>query len=189
MKLNSYKIIVTSGPTREFIDPIRFISNPSTGKMGFYIAKAALHLGFSVSYICGTVEKEFSYIEGVSNIQVTSTLDMQIAVLNEIQDNSILIMAAAPADYRSEKQYTNKIKKNQTTSISLTRNPDILANVNKIRKEKQYKNLKLIGFAAETDNGYENAKQKLQEKELDIVFLNSLNNKDSGFGKKHQPSC
>ena len=88
------------------------------------------------------------------------------AVLGEIHEKSTVVMAAAPADYRSEKQHTSKIKKSQTATIPLVHNPDILASVNKIKKERNYKNMKLIGFAAETDNAYENAIQKLKKKRI-----------------------
>ena len=96
------KIIVTSGPTREYLDPIRFLSNPSTGKMGYFIAKAGINRGIKVSYICGPVSSQYQSVNKAKNISIISTKDMLRSVLNEVEDSCILIMAAAPADYRVE---------------------------------------------------------------------------------------
>ncbi|RME91027.1 MAG: phosphopantothenoylcysteine decarboxylase [Candidatus Hydrogenedentota bacterium] len=177
-----YKIVVTSGPTREFIDPIRYISNPSTGKMGYYIAKAAVNSGFPVTYIAGPVDSEFAKVDEATNISVLSTQDMLDAVLKSITNNCVLIMAAAPADYRPAKRYEVKMKKTDSPDIHLVPNPDILQTVNLYRDAKGIRNLHLIGFAAETHDTDKYALEKLQKKNLDMIFLNDLTRKDSGFG-------
>ena len=182
MKINLKKIIVTSGPTREFLDPIRYLSNPSTGQMGFSIAKAGLSKGYKVSFISGPVSSAYSQIKKAKNAQIISTRDMLQAVVQEIEPECALIMAAAPADFRPEKSFSKKIKKKETHGISLVNNPDILKEVGSIIKQKSIKNFFLIGFAAETHEGEEYALQKLREKNLDIIFLNDLSQKNSGFG-------
>ncbi len=182
MRLKLKKIIITSGPTREFIDPIRYLSNPSTGQMGSAIAEAALTKDYEVSFISGPVSSRYSQKKGSKNIQVISTQDMLQAVIGEIQPECALIMAAAPADFRPEKSFNKKIKKKEIHRISLVSNPDILKEVGKVIRKKSVKNFFLIGFAAETHEGEEYALQKLREKHLDIIFLNDLLCKDSGFG-------
>jgi len=177
-----FKFIVTSGPTREFVDPIRFLSNPSTGKMGFCIAKAAVNLGYEVTYISGTVAAIFRDVKGARNISVVSTRDMLDAVLSEVESSSALIMAAAPADYRPEIQYDKKIKKTEAPSIKLIPNPDILKTVDLKRTELSLDKFFLVGFAAETHNVIEYAQGKLKSKNLDMIFLNDLTRQDSGFG-------
>ena len=180
-KKNKSKYIITSGPTREFIDPIRFLSNPSTGKMGFYIAKAAINQGYKTTYICGPASQAFSKVPKAKNISIISTQEMLTAVLEELEENSVLVMAAAPADYCPEKRYGKKIKKEENSFIKLLPNPDILKETNQYAKEKNMK-LTLIGFAAETHNVEEYALKKLKEKNLDIIFVNDLSQKNSGFG-------
>lgn len=174
-------IIVTSGPTREFIDPIRYISNPSSGKMGYFIAKAALLKGYPVTYIAGPGDPEYRNLEQAKNIPVTSTEDMLRAVKKSLQKNAILIMAAAPADYRPEKKSPVKLKKTEAPELRLVPNPDILKEVSAICQKKNLP-ITLVGFAAETHNGEKYALKKLQEKNLDLIFLNDLSRKDSGFG-------
>ena len=175
------KVIVTSGPTREFFDPIRYLSNPSTGKMGYFIAKAALELGYEVVLISGPVLPPYDSVEGAKNISVTSTQDMLNAVLKEIRSNSILVMAAAPADFKSEKVSMQKLKKGVTKILRLYPNKDILEEVNLRSKKRKFENLTLVGFAAETHNLKEYALKKLKSKNLDMIFLNDLSKKNSGF--------
>lgn len=179
-KLN---LIITSGPTREFIDPIRFLSNPSTGRMGYFIARAGVNKGYRVTYITGPVSIRYRTVEGAKkNISVTSTQEMLEAVLNHIKNNSVLIMAAAPADYRPAKKYNHKIKKKDVPAIELVPNPDILRNVHDFIEARNINPAHLIGFAAETNDIETYAKDKLQKKSLDMIFLNDLTRKDSGFG-------
>lgn len=177
-----YRVIVTSGPTREFVDPIRFLSNPSTGKMGYYIAKAARNHGFKVTYIAGPVDADYAKVDEAENFSVQSTEDMLKRVLSCIEPNSVLIMAAAPADYRPETRHDKKLKKTDSPHIHLVPNPDILKTVDAERTKRKIPNLYLIGFAAETHNTDEYALKKLKEKNLDMIFLNDLTRKDSGFG-------
>lgn len=179
---DKYKIIVTSGPTREFIDTIRFLSNPSTGRMGYYIAKAGINVGYEVTYIHGPVPAHFSKVQGAKNIEVISTVDMLNAVIENIQPNTILIMAAAPADYRPEKKFQYKLKKKENPEIKFIPNPDILNTVHDLIEEKKIPNVYLIGFAAEIQNALEYAISKLERKHLDMIFLNDLGKPDSGFG-------
>lgn len=176
------KLIVTSGPTREFIDPIRFLSNPSTGRMGYHIAKAGINQGYQVTYICGPVPKRFSVIEGARNSSVVSTSEMLEQVLEEITGDSVLVMAAAPADYRPEQTADHKIKKTEMPSIKLIPNPDILRTVKDHVVEKGFEKVILAGFAAETRNIEEYARSKLNKKNLDLIFLNDLTKSNSGFG-------
>lgn len=181
MKSRKTKIIVTSGPTREFIDPIRFLSNPSTGKMGHFIAKAAVNNGYRVTYICGPVNNRFNRVENAENVTVVSTVDLLEAVKKSLEDNCVLIMAAAPADYRPEKRFDRKMKKADAPSIHLVPNPDILKTIAAYADETGMK-VRLVGFAAETHRAYDYARNKLESKKLDMIFLNDLSRYDSGFG-------
>lgn len=176
------KFIVTSGPTREFFDPIRFLSNPSTGKMGFSIATAAVQKGYKVTYISGPIAQRYRSVEHALNIRVTSTRDMLAAVSEQLTSNSVLIMAAAPADYRPEFYSEKKIKKGESGQLRLIPNPDILKSMAAKRLERKFKSCFLVGFAAETDDGHTYAQRKLVEKNLDLIFLNNLRNEQSGFG-------
>jgi len=179
---NTAKMIITSGPTREFIDSIRFLSNPSTGRMGYHIARAGINIGYKISYIHGPVPSRYRDIRDGKNIAVTSTIDMLNAVISELQDNSILIMTAAPADYRPEVKFEHKLKKKDNPEIKLVQNPDILLSVQKHIAEAGLKNVTLIGFAAEMQNAYDYAYSKLIKKKLDLIFLNDLSKEQSGFG-------
>ncbi|MCS6984658.1 MAG: phosphopantothenoylcysteine decarboxylase [Leptospiraceae bacterium] len=177
---NKRRIVVTSGPTREFIDPIRFISNPSTGKMGYHIAKAAVARGYEVVYIVGPGDPQYCDVVGAKTKRVISTEDMLKEVLRSLKKQAILIMAAAPADYRPEKRSPVKLKKTESPELKLIPNPDILKTINE-KGLKDKLGLFLVGFAAETHNGENYALKKLEEKNLDIIFLNDLSRKDSGF--------
>ena len=177
-----HRVVVTSGPTREFFDPIRYFSNPSTGKMGYFIACSAVKLGYKVSFISGPVLPPYDQVEKAKNISVVSTQDMLEAVLKEIGSNSILIMAAAPADFKPEKIFRKKLKKQRTKTLKLLRNKDILKEAWQTAQKKKFKGLILVGFAGETHKAKENARKKLRSKNLDIIFLNDLSKKHSGFG-------
>lgn len=178
----TYKIVVTSGPTREFIDTIRFLSNPSTGRMGYYIAKAGINLGYKVTYIHGPVPARFGDVEDAENISVISTVDMLTEVIKQIEPYTILIMAAAPADYRPEKKFDYKLKKKENPEIKFVPNPDILNTVHEMLSDKNIPHVLLIGFAAEIQNALEYAISKLERKHLDMIFLNDLSKSGSGFG-------
>ncbi len=169
------KILVTAGPTYEDIDPVRFIGNRSSGKMGFAIAKAAFLRGADVTLITGP-SAETSYPE-IKQVSVRSAEDMMHQVSKEFTSADILVMAAAAADYRPEKTSSLKIKK-ETADLSvlkLKETNDILGSLTK--KEGQF----AAGFALETDNETANAKKKLKNKNLDLIVLNSLKDKQSGF--------
>lgn len=171
--LSGRKILVTAGPTYEDIDPVRFIGNRSSGKMGIAIAKAAYLRGADVTLISGPVN---SYIfPEIKNIKVRSAEEMKNAVDNELNINDVLIMSAAVADYKPSKVSNKKIKKEEgVSSIPLTKTTDILSLIKK-------KNKIIVGFALETDNENENALKKLTSKNMDLIVLNSLNEKGSGF--------
>ncbi|QQS36830.1 MAG: bifunctional phosphopantothenoylcysteine decarboxylase/phosphopantothenate--cysteine ligase CoaBC [Ignavibacteriales bacterium] len=167
------KILVTAGPTFEDIDPVRFIGNRSSGKMGFEIAKSAYLRGADVTLISGPTS--LSNYPEIKSLKVRSADEMKKAVEKEFKKNDVLIMSAAVADYKPSKYSTGKIKKEQgLNSIQLKETDDILAGLNKENKI-------VIGFALETNNELANAKKKLGSKNLDMVVLNSLNDKQSGF--------
>jgi len=167
------KILVTAGPTYEDIDPVRFIGNRSSGKMGYQIAKAAYLRGADVTLISGP-SSENIYPE-IKKINIRSAVEMQKAVNKEFIRNDILIMAAAVADFRPEKISHQKLKRNKKPSeIKLTENPDILLSLT--MKEKI-----VVGFALETNDAIKNAKQKLINKKLDMIVLNSPDQKGTGF--------
>jgi phosphopantothenoylcysteine decarboxylase/phosphopantothenate--cysteine ligase len=175
--LDGKKILVTAGPTRESIDPVRYISNPSTGTMGYAIAEEAILRGAEVTLISGPTELET--FSGMRLIRITTSEEMKKAVLDEWSQQHILIMAAAVSDYRPVKTSNEKIKKHTDTwQLELEKTEDILASL----ASKKKKGL-LIGFALETENGLANAKRKLKEKQLDLICLNTLEN-GAGFGKE-----
>lgn len=166
------KILVTAGPTYEDIDPVRFIGNRSSGKMGYAISKAAYLRGAEVTLISGPSSQ--SIYPEIKMIKIRSASEMEKVVKQEINKNDLLIMSAAVSDFRPIKIASNKIKKEKgTMELKLEINPDILASV-KSRKAK------VIGFALETQNELNNAKKKLKEKHLAMIVLNSPG-KESGF--------
>ena len=167
------KILVTAGATYEDIDPVRYIGNRSSGKMGFSLAKSAYLRGADVTLITGP-SNEFAYPE-IKRIDVRSAEQMLKTVVKELKQNNILIMAAAVADYKPDRVSSNKIKRsNQVKDIKITETQDILASITD-------ENKKIVGFALETDNELANAKKKLKAKKLDMIVLNSLKDKKSGF--------
>ena len=171
--LTGKKILVTAGPTYEDIDPVRYIGNRSSGKMGYAIAKAAFLRGADVTLISGH-SSEVAYPE-IKLYKVRSAKEMKNAVTKKIKSNDVLIMTAAVADYKPSKISQKKIKKeDKLSSIDLIQTEDILSSIKKDGK-------KIIGFALETNNAEKNALKKLKEKNLDMIVLNSLNNKKSGF--------
>ncbi len=171
--LTGEKILITAGPTYEDIDPVRFIGNRSSGKMGYAIAKAAFLRGAEVTLISGP-SSEPIYLE-IRLIKVRNADELQKAVKNNYTKNDSLIMAAAVADFKSATVSKSKIKKSQKfDNIKLKETADILAS---LKKGKQ----KVVGFALETNNGLVNARKKLLEKNLDMIVLNTLSKKGSGF--------
>jgi phosphopantothenoylcysteine decarboxylase/phosphopantothenate--cysteine ligase len=171
--LTGKKILVTAGPTYEDIDPVRFIGNRSSGKMGFEIAKAAFLRGAEVTLISGPSSEKI-YPE-IKFFKIRSSADMKIMVSQEIKSNDFLIMCAAVADFKPKTLSYKKIKKDDKIySIPLTKTDDILKSIDK-------KNKIVVGFALETDNELYNANKKMKEKNLDMIVLNSLQDKDSGF--------
>jgi phosphopantothenoylcysteine decarboxylase/phosphopantothenate--cysteine ligase len=169
------RVLVTAGPTVEAIDPVRFISNRSTGKMGFAIAEAAYDRGAEVTLIAGPVNLQCSL--GINRINVNSTSDMSQAVNDCYDKTDVVIMAAAPSDYRTMHFSDNKMKKtDKPINIDLIPNDDILAGLGKKKGNKI-----LIGFAAETDNLEEYAQEKIKKKNLDYIVANDVTLEGAGF--------
>ena len=167
------RILITAGPTREAIDPVRYLSNHSSGKMGFAIADAAASMGATVTLVAGPVSLQAS--ADVKRIDVTSADDMLSAVMGEVSDNDVFISVAAVADYRLEQVMDQKIKKSaDTMQLSLVRNPDILKSVSSLPNRPF-----CLGFAAETENVEVHARGKLKNKHLDMIAANNVGQKDS----------
>ena len=171
------KILVSAGRTEEAIDPVRYISNHSTGKMGYAIAKWAHLMGASVTLVSGP--SSLTPFMGINVINVKSADDMFNIIKDIYKDFDYIIMTAAVADYTVLKYENNKIKKNDNNlNIELRRTNDIL----KYLGENKVGNQKLIGFSMETENLIENSKNKLLKKNADMICANSINNKNTGFG-------
>ena len=171
------RLLLTAGPTREAIDPVRYITNHSSGKMGYAIATEAQRLGASVTLISGPVQ--IPQPHGVEVVAVQSAQDMYEAVHTHLPEQDIIIMSAAVADYTPARVATQKLKKQGgPMELALTRTQDILQSVGEIKAPGQM----LVGFALETENELENAQKKLHKKKLDFVVLNSLQDKGAGFG-------
>lgn len=170
-------ILVTAGPTWEFLDPVRFISNPSSGKMGFALARAAWYRGATVKLISGPVSLSDPY--GIPCQRVESGMDMYKAVMDEMSSADIIIKAAAVSDYRTASIETEKMKREgkDTLSLDLVQNPDIAAEVGKRKTSKQV----LVGFAAESSHLIEHAKGKMERKNLDLIVANDITACDAGF--------
>jgi len=172
------KIVVTAGPTVEAMDPVRFISNHSSGKMGYAIARNAVMRGAEVVLVSGPVNLKPP--TGVRLVQIESTKDMLDAVKDDFDTCDVLIKAAAPSDFRPSNYHDRKIKKrendSENMSVELTRNPDIAAHFGKI-KEKRI----MVGFAAETNNLEEYALMKMKEKNFDFIVANDVTQEGAGF--------
>lgn len=172
------KILITAGGTKESIDPVRYIGNYSSGKMGIAIADEAHQLGYEVTLICTfDIEKDYNVVVAPSSD------DMLNAVLKEFPQNDVLIMAAAVADFKPKRMAENKIKKTDkdTLTLELVKTKDILKEISKIKKERQM----VIGFCAESENLLNNAQKKLEEKKLDYIVANDISRKDIGFGNDY----
>lgn len=177
LPLKGKKILITAGPTYEAIDPVRFIGNHSSGKMGFDIANAASNLGAEVILVSGPTHLSVNN-SNIKVIKVVSAQQMYEACHEHYPYVDSAIAAAAVADYRPKNPAKQKIKKNECEfTIELEKTKDILASMGEIKK-----NQFLIGFALETENEIENAKLKIQKKNLDLIVLNSLQDKGAGFG-------
>lgn len=177
LPLRDKKVLITAGPTFEAIDPVRFIGNHSSGKMGFELALEAASLGAEVFLVTGPTQLNIQHAL-IHITRVTTAEEMYHEAHNVYKNADIAILAAAVADYRPKKRAPEKIKKDNTTlTLELELTEDILASLGNIKKH-QY----LVGFALETTNELENAKSKLSKKNLDAIILNSLNDKGAGFG-------
>jgi phosphopantothenoylcysteine decarboxylase/phosphopantothenate--cysteine ligase len=166
--------VVTAGPTREHLDPVRFLSNPSTGKMGFAVAEAAVRRGCECVLVAGPVALKTPV--GVKRIDVVSAREMLAAVKAAVSEEggTVLVATAAVADWRPAKCAARKLKKRQMSSvINLVRNPDILKTVKGVRK---------VGFAAETGAPVKEAARKCREKKLEFVVANDVTENGAGFG-------
>lgn len=173
------KILVTAGPTYEDIDPVRFIGNRSTGKMGYEIAKAAFLRGAEVTLISGP--SNLSAYQEINVVKVRSANEMKDEILDKINNYDSIIMSAAVADFRPAEFTDKKIKKeNNYSNIELVKNDDILSLLNSYLLANKLTKIK-VGFALETDNEMSNAKDKMSRKNLDMIVLNSLNDSKSGF--------
>ncbi len=178
LPLSRKKVLITAGPTYEPIDPVRFIGNHSSGKMGYHLAMQAAKMGAEVTLIMGPSDLKVEN-SNVLQINVKTAKDMQRSVKDHFEDADIAIFSAAVSDYKIENIASQKVKKsNGNWDISLTKTNDILLEISQEKKENQI----LVGFALETENELENAKEKLINKNLDMIVLNSLNEKGAGFG-------
>ena len=178
LPLKGKKILITAGPTYEAIDPVRFIGNHATGKMGFDIAAEAFQQGAEVVLVSGPTSLKPSN-SGIQLIRVTNAAEMFEVSNKHFDESDVFIAAAAVADYKPKNVAQQKIKKSDDAFfIELEKTTDILATLS-LRKKKQL----VVGFALETENEIENAKLKIQKKNLDLIVLNSLNDKGAGFGQ------
>jgi phosphopantothenoylcysteine decarboxylase/phosphopantothenate--cysteine ligase len=169
--LKDKRVLVTAGPTAEDIDPVRFISNRSSGKMGFAVARAVTERGGEVTLISGPTQLEFP-----GTIRVRTTAEMRDAVLNHLPDADVVVKAAAPLDFRPTRSSRQKIKKGSGLDVRFEPTPDILDEIGKSKNGAV-----LVGFAAETENHIEFGLEKLRSKNLDLIVINSVSGPDSAF--------
>ncbi len=175
-ELHGLRVLVTAGPTHEYLDPVRYISNPSSGKMGFALAKTAWYRGAEVTAVTGPVSIEPPH--GVRIVPVVEAEQMFDAVLKESEKADIIIKAAAVGDYKAVSKSAQKIKRNNgPRTIELFPNPDILAELGKRRRKGQI----LVGFAAETQDLLQNATSKLAGKGIDLIAVNDVSSPGKGF--------
>ncbi|UCD34200.1 MAG: bifunctional phosphopantothenoylcysteine decarboxylase/phosphopantothenate--cysteine ligase CoaBC [Nitrospiraceae bacterium] len=172
--LADQNILITAGPTRESIDPVRFISNRSSGKMGYSLARAACRRGARVTLISGP--SALRPPAGVTFVPVTTAMEMQKAVQRCLNRSTAVVMAAAVSDYAPAETAQVKLKKKDATSIKLKKTPDILKGIGRSRGKRV-----LVGFAAESGRGLASAKQKLKEKNCDLIVLNDISREGAGF--------
>lgn len=177
-RLQGKKVLITAGPTYEAIDPVRFIGNHSTGKMGFALAEAAAAEGAAVTLVCGPVNLKVNH-PGIQQINVLSAEEMYLESRKVFSEQNIAIFAAAVADYKPAAVSRQKIKKKEaTTSLTLTKTVDVAGSLGQEKQEGQF----TVGFALETENEQQHAQEKLAKKQLDLIVLNSLNDNGAGFG-------
>lgn len=177
LPLKGKTVLITAGPTYEAIDPVRFIGNHSSGKMGFEIAKSAANNGAQVILITGPTNQKVEH-SLIKTISVVSAESMYNEVHKHYKTVDVAILSAAVADYKPKNVSEIKIKKkDEALTLELTKTKDILASLGEVKK-----NQLLVGFALETNNELKNAKSKLNKKNLDLIVLNSLNDKGAGFG-------
>ena len=176
--LKDKRVLITAGPTVEKIDPVRYISNFSSGKMGFALAEECASRGAHVTLVAGPVSLKTENAS-IRRIDVTTALEMHKAVMNELPDSDAVILCAAVADYRVEHIADKKIKREKTENpvIQLTPNPDIARAVGQAKRPGQV----TVGFALETDNENVNAQGKLERKNLNFIVMNSMRDKNAGF--------
>lgn len=180
LPLKGKKVLVTAGPTYEAIDPVRFIGNHSSGKMGFAIAEELAKQGAVVTLVCGPNSLSVKN-SAIKRVDITSAEEMYKAAIKEFKSSSIAVLAAAVADYKPSKTSKTKIKKSpENKALDLTPTKDIAFELGKMKTKKQF----IVGFALETDNEIANAKAKIKKKNFDMIVLNSL--KDKGAGFKHE---
>ena len=175
--MEGLRVMVTAGGTRERIDPVRYIGNDSSGKMGFALAEAARQRGAEVTLVCGHTTAKRP--EGIPVTEVESTCELYDAVLARAAEQDVVIQAAAPADYRPAHPSAQKIKKQagEGITLELVENPDIAAAVGAAKRPGQT----LVGFAAETEHLLDNARRKLDKKNLDMIVANDLSQPGAGF--------
>lgn len=177
-ELSGKKVLISAGPTYEHIDPVRFIGNHSTGKMGFAVAHEAANRGAEVVLVCGPNHLSVHH-SGITRVDVTSAEEMYKACQSRFKEADVAIMSAAVADYTPQTKADQKMKKTaDALKIELKPTKDILKSLGEQKKGNQF----LVGFALETNNELENAKGKLKRKNLDMIVLNSLQDKGAGFG-------
>ena len=181
--MNQLRIVICSGPTREWLDPVRYITNPSTGETGFHLAKVAQQHAIckELIYIAGHVSPAYQTLPKAICKQVSCTEEMAQAVQHSIQDHTILFMVAAPADFRPAKKECHKIKKTQKDCLHLTMEPTIDILKSLIPYKSRY-NFYVIGFAAETKNMKAYALKKLTEKNMNLICANEVYYQRKGFG-------
>jgi phosphopantothenoylcysteine decarboxylase/phosphopantothenate--cysteine ligase len=174
------RVVVTAGPTREFIDPVRFLSNPSSGRQGFALAQAALDRGADVTLVAGPTQLPTPV--GAERVDVDTAQAMKAAVLEASAQADVLLMAAAVGDYRPADTFAQKIKKTEEDlTLQLTRTPDVLAAVAERRRETGYPRV-TVGFAAETEGLLANARAKREAKRLELIVANDVTAAGAGFG-------
>lgn len=173
------RILVTAGPTMEYIDPVRCITNRSSGKMGYAVAKMAKRRGADVVLITGPTSIQFPRSD-IDIVHITTALEMRDAVMEHYRSAGVIVMTAAVADFRCREENCQKIKKKGDSKymvLELEKNPDIIGELGKVKEERI-----VVGFAAETENLFDNAKEKLKNKNLDLIVANDVAKPGIGFG-------
>ena len=176
---NNLKALVTAGPTREYLDPVRYITNKSSGKQGYELAKSFRDKGFETTLISG--KTNLKPVEGIKYIEIETADEMLKETLNNLPVD-VAVFSAAVADYKAKNYSKQKIKKSDQENINLTKNVDIISYVS---KHNSLRPKLTIGFAAETENIDENAKKKLSEKNCDWIIANDVSNEEIGFDSKY----